>query len=183
MGLAVPSFAALSLESSRLRLEPIAKLHAEEMSSLLAAPELYRFIPQDPPSLEALKQRYASWEKRASPDGSELWLNWALREKASWRLVGHLQAGHSLEKTYIAYMIGSEFHRRGFAAEAIESVLPFLRSALRATSVKAWVDTRNEPSIALLHRLGFTQVEFLPKADRFRGEDSDEFVFELKLPA
>ena len=49
------------LETSRLRLDPSRKEHANAMFAGLSDDRLYRFIPDVPPaSIEALRARYAN---------------------------------------------------------------------------------------------------------------------------
>src|SRR4029079_127344 len=69
------------LETPRMVLEPLVADHATALFETLQHPDLYTYIPQDPPSsLDALKIRYAALPTRHSPDGQEDWLNWALRQ-------------------------------------------------------------------------------------------------------
>ncbi|MBP9708764.1 MAG: GNAT family N-acetyltransferase [Oligoflexales bacterium] len=106
----------LRLETERLLLEPICENHAEDMAALLADPDLHTFVPSNPPTLEKLNSQYKYWESRISPQEDELWLNWVGRLKANGKIVGHFQAGvkTSLEAN-IAYTIGKDFQRQGFA--------------------------------------------------------------------
>lgn len=68
------------LESEGLVLEPLAASHARSLYPSLLDERLYRYIPQDPPvSEQALRERYCRLETRQSPDGREVWLNWAMR--------------------------------------------------------------------------------------------------------
>ena len=168
----------LRIETERLILEPINESHAAEMTALLAHPDLHTYVPSDPPELEKLKSRYKYWESRISPEGDELWLNWVGCLKSNGKLVGHFQAGvkTSLEAS-IAYTIGKDFQRQGLAYEGLANILELLFKKINAKSVKAWIDTRNLASINLVKKLGMTQVEFIAKADHFKGSDSDEFVF------
>ena len=148
------------------------------MTVLLAHPDLHTYVPSDPPTLEMLKSEYKYWESRISPKEDELWLNWVGRLKSNGKLVGHFQAGvnASLEAS-IAYTIGKDFQRQGFAFEGFEKILDFLFEEISVKYVKAWIDTRNLASINLVKKLGMTQVELIVKADHFKGLDSDEFVF------
>lgn len=47
----LPTDEKLRIETDRLVLEPILPAHAKEMVVLLRAPDLYNFVPQDPPEL------------------------------------------------------------------------------------------------------------------------------------
>lgn len=173
----------LLLHSKRLVLEPLTVAHAAEMLPVISSPELYTFLPSDAPSLTSLRELYHRWTARLSPDGDEIWLNWSARQRNSRAFVGHFQAaldGNGIAT--IAYLVGSSYQRRGYAHEALSVVCGYLSNTLQANTVRAWIDTRNQASIAVARRLGMRQVGFVPRADRFKGSFSDEFVFELTAP-
>jgi ribosomal-protein-alanine N-acetyltransferase len=170
------------LETERLRLEPLQVRHAAALFPVLSDPGLYEFIPQLPPaSQRALEERYRYLERRASPDGREVWLNWALIPRDGIAgCLGTVQAtlqegGRSL----FAYELGRAFWGRGYATEACSRVLAFLFEDAGVRLVVARVDTRNRASIRLLERLGFDRTGFHPKADNFKGADSDEHEYAL----
>ena len=68
-----------TLTTDRLVLEPLTRGHAEVMYEVLGDPGLYAYLDDGPPpSLDHLRGVYRQLEARVSPDGSELWLNWAV---------------------------------------------------------------------------------------------------------
>jgi len=149
------------------------------MVSVLNAQELYQFIPSDPPSREALQALYTRWEKRISPDGTELWLNWIARLEQTEIAVGHFQAGlKNSGEAYIAYTVGKDHQRRGYAFEALTEICRLLRDSLGADPIKAWIDSRNTASIELVKKLGMKQVGSIENADHFKGTQSDEVIFQ-----
>src|ERR1051325_6683249 len=88
------------LETDRLLLEPLCEHHAKHLFPLLADSRIYAFIPQDPPaSLDELQTRYKQLEIRHSPDGNELWLNWAIYLKAEEQYAGIAEATIGGDKT------------------------------------------------------------------------------------
>jgi ribosomal-protein-alanine N-acetyltransferase len=150
------------------------------MYELQLEPLLYTFTPHQPLTLEELETRYQKWQARRSPLGNELWLNWIARNRETLEVIGHFQAGVQTDgSATIAYTVGKEFQKQGFAFEALSATIAWLKSQLGTKKINAWVDTRNTASIELLKKLGFSQTEYLPNADFFKGEKSDEFVFEL----
>lgn len=171
-------------ETERLRLEPLRESHAAELFELLSDPRMYTFVPQDPPeSLAWLAARYKRLETRRSTDGSEEWLNWVVRSKADGACIGTVQVTLCRDgRAQMAYEIGVPTWRRGFATEACARVIEALFKQ-GATEVWAELDTRNEASIRLLQRLGFQRGAFKPKADHFKGTDSDEWTYSLPRPA
>jgi ribosomal-protein-alanine N-acetyltransferase len=172
-----------SLCTRRLALEPLRSEHAALLYAALLDPRLYTYIPDDPPtSLEALQDRYRRWERRASPDGREVWLNWAarLREISEW--IGTFQATITKERqALLAYMIFSPYQRQGLAREGCQRVIEHLVDAYGVQVVAAEIDTRNTASIALVESLGFQLVATISGADTFKGAISDEYHYELIL--
>jgi [ribosomal protein S5]-alanine N-acetyltransferase len=169
------------LETSRLFLEPILPAHASRLNEQLQDERLYRFIPQDPATPQALEDRYDFLSGRRSPDSREAYLNWAVRERTSGDYAGTLEATvHDNPAATIAYMIFVPFQRRGYAAEACARLLEHLFEDYRVSIVAAEIDTRNVASIALVESLGFERVGFQKDADHFKGSSSDEYRYEIK---
>jgi ribosomal-protein-alanine N-acetyltransferase len=174
------------LETERLLLEPLLPEHATHLFEGLADERLYRFIPTDAPeSVEALETRYRKLSSRRSPDGSEAWLNFAMRlrevgtrPKATY--VGTLEATVFPERcAYLAYTVFFQFWRRGYAREGCARMLTHLLEEQGVRVVAAEMDTRNAASIALVESLGFERVGTTPGADHFKGSVSDEHRYEL----
>lgn len=64
----------------------------------------------------------------------------------------HAHGGDRLE---IGYWIGSRFQRRGYAAEAVATIIARLRQLYPARTIVAECRRANEASWALLEKLGF----------------------------
>ena len=74
----------------------------------------YIFIPDEPPaSVEALNARYEKLVAGCSPDGTELWRNWVIRDRESDTLVGYTQATIRDRLAFIAYQV---FPAHGYRA-------------------------------------------------------------------
>ena len=171
------------IETARFRLEPLTRFHAAELFSLLSDPELYRFIPQEPPaSLEALEARYSRLELRQSSRGDQDWLNWVIRSKGSKQCVGRVEVTLPRDgSALLAYEVGTAHWGNGVGTEACSAVLASLARDYEVERVVAEVDTRNIPSIKLLERLRFTRKAVKIDADFFKGAPSDEAMYELIL--
>jgi RimJ/RimL family protein N-acetyltransferase len=140
-------------------LEPQLASHAAELYAVLSDPTLYEFIDtKEPASEDALRQRLARLESRLSPDGTENWLNWIVRNRAG-DLVGYVQAtvtpDHSAE---IAYVLGRAYWRKGYAYAACRAMIQELRSSYDVTRLTATLDPANTASLALLGKLGLGLV-------------------------
>jgi ribosomal-protein-alanine N-acetyltransferase len=174
------------LVTGRLLLEPLTAAHATALFPIVRDPALYEFVPAEPPPHEAdLRQRLAWLARRSSPDGKQIWLNWAqrLRLAPEPTYVGTVQATVCGDATaLLAYELGTAFRGHGYATESCARVIELLFDGYSVTRVLADVDTRNRASIRLLERLGFTRGRFTPRADFFKGLPSDEHRYELSSP-
>ena len=174
----IPEENTMRLETGRLVLEPIKLIHAAELVELFSDAELHQFVPFEPPTLEQQEKRCSLWASKISPDQSELWLNWAARDRQSQKLIGHFQAGLKADLiATVGYVVARSFQGKGIAKEGMVAVFEFLREVLHVREIKAWSDTRNKASHHLARSLGMTQVGLIKSADYFKGSSSDEFVF------
>lgn len=165
------------LSTLRLELEPILASHADELFEGLSQKEAYAFIPDEPPNdLYALNEHYQKLSRRTSPDGSEAWLNWAIRIKNSMALGGYVQATVKLIENYalIAYHVIPPCWRQGIGKEAVAGMLQFLFDEYEITHIEAHIDTRNIASIALVTSLGFGMIRHVEHADSFKDSTSHE---------
>ena len=121
--------------TARLRLEPLAPAHAALLYPALRDPHLYTFIPQEPPASEqALRERYTRLAARRSPDGTQVWLNWALRRHKTGDYAGTVEVTVYPEGTAaLAYMVFPPFWQQGYAREGCVRVLAYLGDVHRCT--------------------------------------------------
>lgn len=169
------------LETQRLSLEPLEPKHAAALYPCLTDPRIYRFIPQEPPlSLDALEKNYRSRCRGGSPDGKDIWLNWAMRLRDQGPYIGLLEATvHPDHSADIAYFVFPDFGRKDYAKEGCRKMIECLFAEFGVAQIAATMDTRNEASVRLAESLGFSRVSIQKGADFFKGESSDEYRYEL----
>ncbi|WP_144018589.1 GNAT family N-acetyltransferase [Demequina sp. NBRC 110051] len=144
-----------------LDLEPLHVNHAAEMAQVLAEPSLYRFTGGDPPSLGTLRQRYVRQSRGVSPDGSQVWMNWIIREAQSSRAVGYVQATIPLDAAPVAaslaWLIHPEHQGRRFAMRATSLVIHQLRGH-GVTEFRASIADGHVASERVAARLGMRRT-------------------------
>ena len=154
-----------TIATSGLVLEPLVVAHAEAMFELLDDAEIYSYLDYPPPpSVDHLRDVYAKLEARASPDGSEIWLNWVVRPPHH-PPVGYVQATISGRTAFVAYILGRKHWGHGYAQESMQAMLEHLASVYGVDRYLATVEADNRRSIRLLERLGF----HLATADDLEG--------------
>ena len=165
-----------TLTTDQLVLEPLTRDHAEAMYEVLRDPELFTYLDYGPPpSAEHLRGVYEELEARVSPDGSQLWLNWAVRPRGA-EPVGFVQATVAGADAWVAYVLARKSWGRGFAAEATQAVIDHVRSACGVTRFLATTDEGNERSLRLLRRLGFRAATEAERRDHEHSATERLFV-------
>jgi RimJ/RimL family protein N-acetyltransferase len=114
--------------TDRLLIEPLTRAHATELFDALNDPKLHEFIGGEPLDLPALTERFTRWETRRSPDGSQLWCNWLIRERATRNAIGTLQAtvpaaGPRSGAAEFAWVVVAAAQGNGYASEAASSLI------------------------------------------------------------
>jgi RimJ/RimL family protein N-acetyltransferase len=119
------------IEASQLELRPLSPVHAEEMTNVLADPDLYAFTRDEPPGLSELRARYERWSK-GSPDPAVSWLNWVIWLRADDCLAGTVQATITCDGgrgvAEVAWVVGRPWQGRGIATEAAHALVSWLRT-------------------------------------------------------
>jgi len=172
-----------TLTTSRLQLEPLSHQHAKQLYELSQDPKLYTWIAKDPPtSQENFRERVRFLEGGFSPDKSEYWLNWIVRDSQSKQLIGQIEVTLPRETPHalLAYTIFRPFWRQGYATEACRCIIEHLFTIWNAMKIIIKMDTRNTASVALAETLGAKGVALIPKTEFFKGSWSGEYTYEIE---
>jgi [ribosomal protein S5]-alanine N-acetyltransferase len=171
----------MQLATERLILEPLEVAHAEKLYAGLSDVALYKFIPNDPLSLDELTEKYHRILRGPRDNNIELWRNWAVRLRGDDNeYIGMIETSvFPNDYAYLAYFMFASHHRQGYAHEACAAVLKHVREAYAIKRVIAEMDVRNIASWRLVESLGFIRTGSKLSADFFKGESSDEYLYEL----
>ena len=163
-----------TVEAPLCTLEPLEVAHAHEMFGVLCDPAIYEFENEPPPSESWLAERYAVLARRASSDGTQVWLNWVVRlpqgELAGYVQATVLRSGAAL----VAYELASRHWRKGIGSSAVSAMLRELHANHGVRLFVAVFKAANFRSRSLLRRLGF-QPASSQEVIEF-GAQSDESV-------
>lgn len=167
--------AAPTLETTRLDLEPVGIAHADEVWPQLDDERMWTYFPAlRPRTLDDLRRLYEKWE-RGAQDERQVWLNWLCRDRSSGTLCGGMQATVFVSErvSYLAYAVYPLHQRKGYAREAAQAVISYVRQTYGVERFYAEMDTRNEPSYRLAESLGFVRVETHP------ATGAGEYLYQL----
>jgi len=176
----LPGGSETMIDVTEVYLEPLRPEDAAGMFPGLSDDNAYHFIPTDPPAtLEALRDRYVFLSAGGTQDGTEIWLNWTIRRTVDQHFMGYTQVTLKGDDALVAYHVFPVFWRQGIATSAMNLTLADIFRRPGIKTARAFVDTRNTASVALLKTLGFNLIRTISDADFFRGATSDEFEFIL----
>lgn len=162
---------------------------------------LRRLSPQDLEALLAYHNdpevaRYQTWESISREDGEFLieeqqkiepgvrgrWAQVAVERIADGVLLGDLALHVERDDPRlgeVGFTFAREAQGQGYAAESVRALLDLAFGRLRMHRIKAVVDTRNEPAVRLLERLGFRREAHFRQHLWFKGAWCDEFVYAM----
>ena len=170
------------LKTNRLALEKLNRNHDESLFEVLKDAAVYSYIPQNPPlSIAELRKCYTKLENNLLARDGETWINYAVRLLSTKEYIGRIEATVNDREAEIAYLFGSRYWGFGYASESVRRLITFLKQEYGVFTVKASTDTRNTNSIALLERLQFRFVKRIDEADHFKGETSNEYIYEMQF--
>jgi RimJ/RimL family protein N-acetyltransferase len=92
-------------------------------------------------------------------------LNWVLRRRDDARAIGLVQATVGDGTTAIAWTVGTEFQRQGFATEAGHALIAWLREELGVNEIVGSIHADNVASQTAAHRIGLCPTDRLHKGE------------------
>jgi RimJ/RimL family protein N-acetyltransferase len=145
-----------NIDAERTVLVALRASDADELAGLLDEADLREWLRAY--DVGELRDRFAGWETRRSPDGDELWLNWIVRERGDQRAVGWVQATVRGTSASVAYALLPAERGAGAASDAVRALVRWLRGRLAVTVVTAEIDESNSASARVAVAAGFERT-------------------------
>ena len=150
------------IETPRLRLRPHTAADFEACLPMWNDPIVTRFIGGRPYTGEEVWQRIQRYA------GSWVLLGhgfWVIEDRAAGLLIGEIgimDAHRDIDPPFgedreLGWALLPNAHGKGFASEALQTVLDWERQVFNAPCLVALIDPDNAPSIRLAHKFGFTE--------------------------
>ena len=111
------------IETERLSLRPMKPADAEDLFAIMRDPAIGAALHEPPPeSVAAVRARIEEWIRGPGSEADERWLNWIARTDGGLP-VAHLAATIHGRVAWLAWVVGVERQRRGYATEAARAVM------------------------------------------------------------
>ncbi|MFI5709192.1 GNAT family N-acetyltransferase [Kribbella sp. NPDC051620] len=145
--------------TDRLAMLPLRVEYADAMAKVLADSKLYEFTGGEPPTAEALAERYRRQVVGPGRPG-ESWLNWVISATQYDELVGYVQATVLGDEAEIAWVLGTAWQGQGYAKEAAVGLVGWL-VAHGAARIIAHIHPDHTASAAVAAAAGLRRTEQL----------------------
>lgn len=167
--------------TDRLDIRPLQLADAEPMFSYRSDPAIARFQNWEPASIQEIRGFIADLS-RIGIDTPGSWYQVGLFLRETGEMGGdvgiHVQAQDS-RQVEIGITLARAFQGRGLATEALRAVLGYLFRDLGKHRVYGSVDPRNEPSLALLERVGMRREAHFVESLWFKGGWVDDVIYAI----
>lgn len=147
-----------SLETERLRLEPLDAVHAQVLHRIYGEPDVARYLfsrASSPEEFETLFQRALSFRDTHGM--------WAVVQRSDDRLLGRVGffAFGTRERPELAFLLSRSVWGRGLATEACRAAIRYALAHRDWPEIVAVVHPGNLASMRVLEKLGFSEERSL----------------------
>jgi len=150
------------ITTATLILDPLKIDDAADLSQALDDPELHTFIGGEPASVDELRSRFAHQVVGQSPDESEGWLNWVVRDSTSLEAIGTVQTTLTRQPeglvAEVSWVVATPWQGQGRAKDAAGALVTWLWEHGVHTLV-AHVHPDHAASAGVARSLGLTPTE------------------------
>jgi len=162
----------------RLKFEPLALHHADQLFHALDFDSLYEFMESfpRPRDVDQVRARIARLSAGPALESGQQWFNFSML--LDGEVIGQLQATAVGPSAEIAYVLSPSSSGKGYATTGALWLIEHLASTCQIMDFWATVDPRNLKSIQLLKRCGFVESS-LPARGLFSYEEGD-VVFQFR---
>lgn len=170
--------------TKRLLLRPLdPDTDVDALYAYQSREDVCRYIPYFPRTREEIAARLADPERNkwsVEKQGDYIWLAVVLRETD--QVVGDVLLMYPSEEHRtgeIGYVLNPDYSGSGYVTEACRPLLELAFDGLELHRVIGRIDQRNDPSAAVLRRLGMRQEAVLVENEWFKGEWTTEVDFAI----
>ena len=172
------------IETERLRLRRFRRDDLDGLAAIQSRPEVARFLyweAREREQVEPALAKFIALDEISGEEDDES-ISLAAERREDGALLGYVSIwlrSRRDRQVEIGFSFHPEWQGRGYATEASRELLRLGFERLGAHRVFGRTDARNEPSAALMRRLGMRQEAHFREAEVFKGEWGDELVFAI----
>jgi RimJ/RimL family protein N-acetyltransferase len=163
-----------TLDAPRVRLRWLTASDVDGVFAVFSDPRMMRYWST--PAMTERAEADALIRRIHEHFGSKFGFQWGVERKSDGQLLGTCTLFHIDAKNLraeLGYCLASAYWSQGYMREALTALLDFSFASLRLRRLEADVDPRNENSLRILDKLGFTREGLLRERWNVDGEIQD----------
>ncbi len=168
------------LKSARLEFRKLTDADAPEILNLRGNPDTMKYIPR--PLTNNLEDALAHIKMVNDKIDENKDINWAVTEKGSAKcigLMGFYRTQPEHYRTELGYMLAPEHWGKGYATEAINTLVDYAFTTLQFHSIEAVIDARHIASERVLQKSGFVKEAYFKENFYYNNEFTDTVIYGL----
>ena len=169
------------IKSERLLLRPIQMDDADSIFLYRSNAEVNQYQGWIPKTISDVHDFIAH---KVSPEINRpgTWVQFAIIKKDDDELIGDIGV-HFLDsddfQVELGCTVNQKYHGKGYATEALKSTINYLFDELGKHRIIASIDSRNQPSIRLIERLGFRKKGLVKEHSELNSEWVNDLVYAM----
>ena len=170
------------IRGDRLLLRPLTSRDIDALLAYRGREDVCRYVPFEPMTREGITERLTGQWARTELTGEGQSLTLGAEVSQTGELAGDIILfWHSEEHAggEIGYVFNPSLGGRGYATEAVTTMLRLGFEELGMHRIIARIDERNDPSVRLARRVGMRQETRQVENEFFKGEWSTELDFAI----
>lgn len=174
--------AQLRIETERLTLRPISESDLDAMTVYRGDPEVCRYLPFTPQTVDDIRQRMGRMFGSTSLEGENGGIPVGIVRRQDGLLIGDLVLFHldrANGNVEIGWVIRPDVSGLGYATEAVRALLDAAFRTLGVRRVVARIDAENLASARLAERVGMRLEARLIENEWYNGRWGDELDYAI----
>lgn len=168
--------------TERLYIRQVCIDDKESMFTYRSDPDTNKFLSLIPQSADDVAAFINNTSSEINIPGT--WFQLVIIEQTSDLLIGDiglhfLDNGSQNKQVEIGYTLDKNFRGKGYATEALTTVIDYLINSLNKHRIVASIDPVNQNSIKLVERMGFRKEAHFVESVFFHGKWVDDLVYAL----
>jgi RimJ/RimL family protein N-acetyltransferase len=170
----------MEFRTGRLYIRPVCIEDKDSMFRYRSDADTNKYLSLIPQSVEDI----AAFISKTSFDINvpDTWFQFVIIEQASNKLIGDvgihfLDTDSENRQVEIGYTLDKDFRGKGYATEALKTIIDYLINSLNKHRIVASIDPVNTASIKLIERLGFRKEGHFVESIFFHGKWVDDLVY------
>ena len=170
------------LRPVRLTLRPFMRGDFDDLYAYQSRPDVARYLHWDARDHAQVREALVRQCDETSLSAEGDWLTFAVVWREAGKVVG--EVGLKLiswenRQGEIGFVFNPDYHGRGLATEAAESMLMLGFDTIRWHRIIGSCDARNHPSARLMERIGMRQEARFVHSQIVKGQWADELVYAI----